>query len=76
LFNETRENFTHAGEWETSNDRDIDFKRSCSRRYYNYAIRYVVNQVKWKIATSDSTPKRLRYFAASWKGRIGMAFTK
>jgi len=76
LYNETRENFTHVGEWETSNDRDIDFKRTYSRRYYDNAIRYVVNQVKWKIATSDSTPKRLRYFAAAWKGRLGMAFTK
>ncbi len=76
LFNETRDNFTHVGEWETSNDRDIDFKRTYSRGYYDYALRYVVNRVKWKIAKDDSTKQRMRYFAAAIKGRVGMAFKK
>lgn len=76
LFEETRELFTHVGEWETSNDRDIDFKRTYPRRYYDYAIRYVVNSVKWKTAKQDSLAKRIRYWAAALRGRIGMMASK
>lgn len=76
LYAETQHNFTHVGEWETSNDRDIDFKRRYSRRYYDYAIRYVVNKVKWEIANNDPVGKRLRYLAASIRGRIGMALNR
>ncbi len=76
LFEETRDTFTHVGEWETSNDRDIDFKRTYSRRYYDYALRYVVNRVKWKIAKDDSMTQRARYFAGAVRGRIGMMIGK
>ncbi len=76
LFEETRHNFTHVGEWETSTDRDIDFKRTYPRKYYDYAIRYVVNTVKWKTATSDSFTKRARYFAGAVRGRLGMMLQK
>lgn len=76
LFEETKHTFTHVGEWETSTDRDIDFKRTYPRRYYDFAIRYVVNTVKWKTAKSDPFVKRMRYFAASVRGRVGMALHK
>ncbi len=76
LFEDTQHNFTHVGEWETSTDRDIDFKRTYPRKYYDYAIRYVVNTVKWKTAKQDSFPKRMRYLAASMRGRLGMMLQK
>lgn len=76
LFEETRHIFTKVGEWESSNDRDIDFKRTYPRRYYDYAIRYVVNTVKWKTAKNESLPKRLRYFAGSVRGRLGMVLSR
>lgn len=76
LFEETRHIFTHVGEWENSNDRDIDFKRTYPRKYYDYAIRYVVNHVKWKTAENDSLPKRLRYYVAALRGKFGMMFYK
>lgn len=76
LFEETKHNFTHVGEWETSTDRDIDFKRTYPRRYYDYAIRYVVNTVKWKTAKSDSFAKRMRYWAGAFSGRVGMIIQK
>jgi radical SAM superfamily enzyme YgiQ (UPF0313 family) len=34
-------------EWDKSTDRDIDFKRTYSRRYYTYAIAYVINDVNY-----------------------------
>ena len=31
--------------WENSTDRDIDFRRTFSRKYYNYATSFVTNEV-------------------------------
>jgi len=76
LFEETKMHHTQAGEWETTTDRDIDFKRTYPRKYYDYAIRYVVNTVKWKTAKNDPLAQRMRYLAASWRGRVGMTITK
>jgi len=76
LFEETKHQFTHVGGWETSTDRDIDFKRTYPRKYYDYAIRYVVNTVKWRTAKDDSFPRRMRYLAASMRGRLGMMIQK
>lgn len=76
LFEETKHHFTHVGEWETSTDRDIDFTRTYPRRYYDYAIRYVVNTVKWKTAHHDPFAKRMRYLAAAMRGRLGMLLQK
>jgi anaerobic magnesium-protoporphyrin IX monomethyl ester cyclase len=33
--------------WEESTDRDIDFVRTYPRPYYDYAVRWVVNEVHW-----------------------------
>jgi anaerobic magnesium-protoporphyrin IX monomethyl ester cyclase len=33
--------------WAESTDRDIDFKRSYPRKYYDYAVRWAVNVVQW-----------------------------
>lgn len=76
LFEETRNDFTYVGEWETSNDRDIDFKRTYPRKYYDYAIRYVVNKVRWKINKQASFVQRMKFRVAYIRGSIGMKFTK
>lgn len=34
-------------DWSSSTDRQIDFKRTYSRRYYDYAVRWVVNEVNY-----------------------------
>ena len=34
-------------EWSESTDRDRDFKRTYSRRYYDFAVKYVVNEVHY-----------------------------
>lgn len=45
LYNEIEDNITIQPKWNTSTDRDIDFKRTYSRKFYDYAVRYVVNEV-------------------------------
>lgn len=52
LFEEVESSFTYSPEWSSGTDRDIDFKRTYSRPYYNYAVRFVNNEVNahkaWK----------------------------
>jgi anaerobic magnesium-protoporphyrin IX monomethyl ester cyclase len=48
LYEETKESFIHPPDWAVSTDRDIDFKRTYSRRYYDFALRYVYNEVEFR----------------------------
>lgn len=45
LYQEVENVFIEDLPWETSTDRDIDFRRMYSRGYYNHAVRYIVNEV-------------------------------
>jgi anaerobic magnesium-protoporphyrin IX monomethyl ester cyclase len=45
LYAETEELFVTNHPWETSTDRDIDFKRTYNRRYYDYAIQMINNEM-------------------------------
>ena len=45
LYAETENKFIDQQDWEISTDRDIDFKRTYSRRYYDFALRWVHNEV-------------------------------
>ncbi|WP_411767167.1 B12-binding domain-containing radical SAM protein [Winogradskyella sp. A3E31] len=47
LYNEIEDKITVQPNWETSTDRDIDFKRRYSRRFYDYAVRRIVNEVNY-----------------------------
>ncbi|MBC7606246.1 MAG: B12-binding domain-containing radical SAM protein [Burkholderiales bacterium] len=47
LYNEIEKNITVAPDWETSTDRQIDFQRKYPRKYYNYAVSKVVNEVEF-----------------------------
>ncbi len=46
LYNEIEDKITHRPNWETSTDREIDFKRTYPRRFYDYAVSKVVNEVE------------------------------
>ncbi|CAN5909705.1 radical SAM protein [soil metagenome] len=48
LYAETENKFIDPQSWEISTDRDIDFKRTYSRRYYDFALRWVHNEVAFK----------------------------
>lgn len=47
LYNKIENDITVQPDWETSTDREIDFKRNYSRKYYDYAVRKVVNEVEF-----------------------------
>ncbi len=45
LYNQIEDQITTHLDWSKSTDRDIDFSRTYSRRFYNYAVNHVVNEV-------------------------------
>ncbi|MEM7103587.1 MAG: radical SAM protein [Bacteroidota bacterium] len=64
-------------DWQTSTDRQIDFKRTYPRKYYDYAVRWVVNSVnynKQKLNGRQLTPHALKMLAKSSLARAGMIF--
>ncbi|WP_452226623.1 B12-binding domain-containing radical SAM protein [Lacinutrix cladophorae] len=47
LYNEIENKITVQPNWETTTDREIDFKRTYSRKYYDFAVRRIVNEVNY-----------------------------
>jgi len=60
LYNEIENDITILPNWEISTDRDIDFKRTYSRKYYNYAVKKVVNEVEFHRAISKTSWKAFK----------------
>jgi len=59
LYDEIESDITVQPDWETSTDRDIDFKRTYSRKFYNYAVRKVVNEVHYHKALQEMNLRNL-----------------
>ena len=47
LYQQIEKDITVKPDWATSTDRQIDFKRTYSRKYYDYAVRKIVNEVNY-----------------------------
>jgi radical SAM superfamily enzyme YgiQ (UPF0313 family) len=58
LYQEVEALQTTQLEWDQSSDRQIDFRRSYSRRYYDFAVRRVINEVNYFKARNESKPIR------------------
>lgn len=76
LYNEVKNEFLDQHlEWETSTDRDIDFKRTHPKQYYQYAIQWVINEVYLK--TKNKNRFKVPYLKLkSWKYQLQMALNK
>lgn len=46
LYNEIEDQIIRQPDWETSTDREIDFVRTYPRKYYDFAVRKITNEVK------------------------------
>ncbi|OCK43986.1 B12-binding domain-containing radical SAM protein [Tenacibaculum soleae] len=62
LYNEIEQNITIQPDWKTTTDRDIDFKRTYSRKYYDYAVKYIVNEVNSNKEILKGDRKSFLYF--------------
>lgn len=60
LYNEIEHKITQQPDWETSTDRDIDFERTYSRKYYQYAVSKVVNEVEFHKAKTGLRALKLK----------------
>ncbi|WP_244299558.1 B12-binding domain-containing radical SAM protein [Aquimarina algiphila] len=47
LYTEIENDITIQPDWNTSTDRDIDFKRTYHRKFYDFAVRRIVNEVNY-----------------------------
>ncbi|MFT5891061.1 MAG: anaerobic magnesium-protoporphyrin IX monomethyl ester cyclase [Dokdonia sp.] len=47
LYSDIEKDIIKQPDWETSTDREIDFKRTYSRKFYDYAVKRVVNEVNY-----------------------------
>ncbi len=50
LYEEVESRFMEQLSWDNSTDRDIDFKRTYTRRYYDYAVKMISNEVYFRKA--------------------------
>lgn len=65
--------------WETDTDRDRDFERNYNRSYYNFAVRYVVNEVNYykvKQTKGRVSVKSIRFKSRSLFAKTGMVLTR
>lgn len=78
LYQEVEALQTKNLEWTKSTDRDVDFKRTYSRRYYDFAVKWVINEVNYyktkrkAMALIPSTKLKVKSLFA----RTGMWWTR
>jgi len=60
FYNEIEHKITKQPDWETSTDRDIDFERTYTKKYYKYAVSKVVNEVEFHKTNSKISLKALK----------------
>jgi radical SAM superfamily enzyme YgiQ (UPF0313 family) len=78
LYHEIEAIQTTNLDWSTSTDRQVDFKRTYSRRYYDYAVKRVINEVNYfkaksggrQYAASKLKAKSLVAKAGMWWSRV------
>ncbi len=77
LYNEIENSITVRPDWQTSTDREIDFKRNYPRKYYDYAVSKVVHEVESYREFQKNNPiKALRHKTKSLFADALMALNK
>jgi hypothetical protein len=73
LYQEVEALQTERLDWATSTDRNIDFRRTYSRRYYDFAVVRVVNEVNaHKSAAQKRYLNTARFKLKSTVAKVGM----
>jgi hypothetical protein len=77
LFEEVQASSFSNLKWAESTDRDLDFRRTYPRRYYDFAVYWTVNSVHWhkaKLAGKHLSFKGLKLLGKTLAARAGMAW--
>ncbi len=78
FFEEIEANQLNAFEWDKQSDRDRDFVRTYPRRYYDYAVRRVVNEVKFHQKKNNGSigSEVLKLKLKSYAAKAGMLWIR
>ena len=72
LYAEVEPHFLNAPDWSTTSDRQQDFARTYSRKFYDHAVRYVVNKVETSRTKGFRSVKH-RFKAAAAKSMMAIS---
>jgi radical SAM superfamily enzyme YgiQ (UPF0313 family) len=73
MFQEVEAVQTKNLDWSLSTDRDIDFKRTYSRKYYDFAVRHVINEVNsFKFRNGKPTVSSVKFKLKALAAKMGM----
>jgi radical SAM superfamily enzyme YgiQ (UPF0313 family) len=78
FFLEIESNQTEIFNWEKNSDRERNFQRTYPSRYYDFAVRRVVNEVKFHQNKNNSLskPELIKYKSKSLAAKAGMWWTR
>jgi radical SAM superfamily enzyme YgiQ (UPF0313 family) len=77
LYQEIEAVQTTKLDWSASTDREVDFKRTYSRKYYDYAVKRVISEVNsFKAWRKHSTVTAAKLKAKSLLAKVGMQLYK
>ena len=78
FYEEIEANQTEVFDWANNTDRDRNFKRTYPRRYYNFAVRRVVNEVNSFKNRKDGiiNPESIKTKSKSLAAKAGMWLTR
>lgn len=71
LYEEIEPDIVNRLDWSTSNDRQVDFKRTYSRRYYDFAVKRVTNEVNY-FKSRNRPLAALKHKTKAELARVGM----
>ncbi len=61
LYEEVESQFVQQLPWDSTTDRDIDFKRTYNRKYYDHAVKMISNEVYFKKALKKPLENLLQW---------------
>ncbi|MBK8391301.1 MAG: B12-binding domain-containing radical SAM protein [Saprospiraceae bacterium] len=79
LYEETQSHHKTPDDWANSTDRQIDFTRTYPRKYYDFAVRWVVNSIQLHKLHLNNKKASISYLKTSVKvvlSKLGMSFYK
>jgi radical SAM superfamily enzyme YgiQ (UPF0313 family) len=76
LYEEVEAIQTTKLDWTSTTDRQVDFKRTYSRKYYDYAVSHVVNEVNYFKRKGRPSLSVIKLKVRSIAARIGMRYHK
>ena len=78
FFQEIETNQVNVFSWEKQTDRERDFKRTYPRKYYKYAVRRVVNEVKFHQNKNNGSfsSEAIKFKLKSYAAKAGMLWIR